>query len=213
MSRGYFVSFEGSEGCGKSSQVRLLIERLGREGREVVRVREPGGTPLGERIRELLQHAPEGEAMCPETELLLFNASRAQLVRQVVEPALAEGRWVVADRFFDSTTVYQGMGRGLDPGAVADIIRIAVGPTRPDLTIILDVTLEQAQQRMRQRAASRDRFERESAEFFTRVRQGFLQLADREPDRVRVVDSSASVEQVHQRIWEILTRQHHGLPT
>lgn len=213
MTRGYFVSFEGSEGCGKSSQVRLLVERLMREGREVVRVREPGGTPLGERIRDLLQHAPEGEAMCPETELLLFNASRAQLVRQVIAPALAEGRWVVADRFFDSTTVYQGMGRGLDPAAVADIIRIAVGDTRPDLTVVLDVTLDQAQQRMRQRAASKDRFERESAGFFTRVRNGFLQLADREPERVRVIDSSGPVEQVHERVWQLLTPQLHGLPT
>lgn len=191
----------------------MLVDRLAQAGQEVVRVREPGGTPLGERIRELLQHAPEGESMCAETELLLFNASRAQLVRQVIAPALARGQWVVADRFYDSTTVYQGMGRGLDPVQVGQIIRIAVGETRPRLTVVLDVPLGVAQQRMRQRAASKDRFERESEEFFSRVRQGFLELAAAEPERVRVVDSTGTVEDVHERVWQLVKATCDGVST
>ena len=213
MSSGFFISFEGSEGCGKSSQIQLLVKRLMREGLEAVRVREPGGTPLGERIRDLLQHAPEGQSMCPETELLLFNASRAQLVRQVIAPALANGQWVVADRFYDSTSVYQGLGRGLDRAAVAEVIRIAVGQTRPDLTLVLDVTPEVAQQRIRQRAASKDRFERESEEFFQRVRQGFLDLAADDPGRIRVVDSNGTIEQVHEQIWDLVTKTRNGIST
>src|SRR3954466_12458949 len=132
MARGAFITFEGSEGCGKSTQVLRLAARLEQQGGRTVLTREPGGTAIGEKIRDLLQFAPEGVAMRPETELLLFEASRAQLVREVIEAALSRGEVVIADRFFDSTTVYQGAARKLDPETVARMNRFAVGDCMPD---------------------------------------------------------------------------------
>ena len=131
VSRGLFITFEGSEGCGKSTQVKRLAGRLEAQGIPFLLTREPGGTPIGEKIRELLQFAPESAAMRPETELLLFEASRSQLVREVIEPALARGLHVVSDRFFDSTTVYQGAARRLDPAIVQQLNQFAVGGCRP----------------------------------------------------------------------------------
>ena len=139
MPRGLFISFEGSEGCGKSTQIQRLAARLTRLEKTLLLTREPGGTEIGEHLRELLQHSPAGHAMCAETELLLFTASRAQLVREKILPALAGGTIVVADRFLDSTTVYQGVARRLDPGQVRAINRFAVGDCLPDLTFILDL--------------------------------------------------------------------------
>ena len=138
---GLFISFEGTEGSGKSTQVSLLAERLRRLGRVVRTLREPGGTPIGEEIRHTLKHSSHNEAMKPETELLMMNASRAQLVRQVIRPALAAGELVLCDRFYDSTTAYQGHGRGLDAGFVRAVIEFAVGSTRPHLTLLLDLPL------------------------------------------------------------------------
>ena len=143
MQRGKFISFEGSEGCGKSTQIRRFVEWLRSLGYEVLVTREPGGTPAGEKIRHLLQHDPDGERLTPESELLLFAASRAQLVREVILPALDRGAWVVADRFLDSTTIYQGVGRGLDREAVACINAFAVGSALPDLTFLLDLDAAQ----------------------------------------------------------------------
>ncbi len=197
LQRGKFISFEGSEGCGKSTQIRRFVEWLREGGREAIVTREPGGTLVGERIRHLLQHDPAAEALSPESELLLFAASRAQLVREVVLPALAAGKWVVADRFFDSTTVYQGVGRGLGTEAVRSINEFAVGAAVPDLTFLLD--LDAATGHARAVAASgerRDRMEDQPLAFFEAVRRGYLDLAAAEPDRIAVIDASATVDEV-----------------
>lgn len=197
MQRGKFITFEGSEGCGKSTQIRLYVDWLRARGCEVLLTREPGGTAVGEKIRHLLQHDPEVEALCPESELLLFAASRAQLVRERIRPALESGLWVVADRFLDSSTVYQGVARGLDGKTVQRINDFVVGGTRPDLTLLLD--LDAATGHARAVAASgedRDRMEDQPLAFFEAVRQGYLELAAAEPDRIAVIDAAASVDEV-----------------
>src|SRR5258706_12978859 len=144
---GVFITFEGTEGSGKSTQIKRLAERLSGLGHEVVALREPGGTPVGEEIRHLLKHSAANHAMTPEAELLLMNAARAQLVREVVRPALAANKVVLCDRFFDSTIVYQGYGRGLDLSEVRRIVNYAVGNTLPDLTLLLRVPLVVSEQR------------------------------------------------------------------
>jgi dTMP kinase len=207
MPRGIFVSFEGSEGCGKSTQIRLLADRLKSAGREVLLTREPGGTEIGEQLRHLLQFSKAGHAMTPETELLLFTASRAQLVREVIVPALAAGVIVLADRFLDSTTVYQGVARQLDPAEVAAINHFAVGGTLPDLTFVLDLDPAIARERLRHRTApagAPDRMESQPATFFDAVRAGYLALAQNHPARVRLLDSAGSIEDLAARIWQEL---------
>ena len=197
MQRGKFISFEGSEGCGKSTQIRRFVEWLRSLGYEVLVTREPGGTPAGEKIRHLLQHDPDGERLTPESELLLFAASRAQLVREVILPALDRGAWVVADRFLDSTTIYQGVGRGLDREAVACINAFAVGSALPDLTFLLD--LDATTGHARAVAASgtlHDRMESQPLSFFEAVRRGYLALASAEPSRIAVIDASRSIDEV-----------------
>src|SRR5690349_3333837 len=149
MSRLPFITFEGSEGCGKSTQVKRLTARLEESGIPFLVTREPGGTRIGESIRELLQFAPQSAVMTPETELLLFEASRAQLVREVIKPALNNGKCVIADRFFDSTTVYQGVARKLDNKIVQQLNAFAVGDCIPDVTFFLDVDLPTARERMK----------------------------------------------------------------
>lgn len=204
MQRGVFISFEGSEGCGKTTQIRRLAQRLEEGGRHVVLTREPGGTEIGEEIRHLLQFSKAGHAMCAETELLLFAASRAQLVREVIEPALARGATVIADRFLDSTTVYQGIARRLDGDAVRWANEFAVGARKPDLTFVLDLDCEQARRRLLQRLLpleEPDRMERQPPEFFRAVRDGYLALAAREPARIRVIDAGAGVEEIESAIW------------
>ncbi len=205
MRRGRFISLEGPEGCGKSTHARWLAERLEREGISVVLTREPGGTPIGEAIRELLQHRTFPDPICAETEALLFSASRAQLVRQVILPALAQGRWVIADRFMDSTTVYQGYARGLDLRRIEMLHRIAVGEAIPDLTIVLDVDVETSARRLHERygthGATLDRLEREDRAFHERVRAGYHDLAQREPHRVRLISSVGEPGQVAEQIW------------
>ena len=204
MSRGAFITFEGSEGCGKSTQVTRLALRLEQAGLRVLVTREPGGTAIGEKIRDLLQFAPESLAMTPETELLLFEASRSQLVRETIRPALEQGSVVISDRFFDSTTVYQGVARKLEPDIVATLNDFAAGPDRPDLTIILDVDVATAGARMLRRvrpAVATDRMEQEPLEFYERVREGYCDLARREPARIRLLDGSRSVDEVESEIW------------
>lgn len=212
MRKGYFISFEGSEGCGKSTQIQRLCDELAACGQEVVRVREPGGTPLGERIRELLQHAPEGEGMSPRSELLLFAASRAQLVHEVIQPALADGCIVVADRFLDSTTVYQGIARLLDLPTVATINSFAVNGCLPDLTLYLDLDTRLGLQRVAARGnGTLDRMERERVEFFESVRAGYLALAEREPERIVVLDASGTVDEVASEVHRIVELKIHGI--
>lgn len=192
--RGRLVSFEGGEGAGKSTAIAAAVAALRARGCEVVQVREPGGTALGEAIRGLLL-APEHRGMCAQTELLLMFASRAQLVDEVVRPALARGAWVVADRFTDASFAYQGGGRGLDNGLIAELERRAVG-LRPDLSLLLDLPVAEGLARARARGGEADRIERESAEFFERVRACYRELARREPSRWRVIDASRPVDVV-----------------
>lgn len=182
------VSLEGGEGAGKTTVLNALRDALLRDGREVVSTREPGGTPLAERIRELLLN-PDGERIAAETELLLMFASRAQHVRETVQPALARGAWVISDRFTDSSYAYQGGGRGLDLAFIAELERRVVG-IRPGLTLLLDLGVSQGRERTLGRDLYPDRIERERDDFFERVRAGFLARARAEPARVRVIDAS-----------------------
>jgi dTMP kinase len=214
--RGRFITLEGSEGTGKSTQAALLVERLRRTGHRVTAVREPGGTPLGEEIRHTLKHSAAGSLMTPEAELFLLNASRAQLVRQVIRPALAAGEIVVCDRFYDSTTAYQGYGRQLPLARVAEIIDLAVGDTRPALTLLLVIPWELSEERRKRRVPGgeepSDRFEQADRDFFARVEAGFAEIAKREPGRVRVIDAASSIEVVSGAIWQEVERLLAGRP-
>jgi dTMP kinase len=199
---GLFITFEGTEGCGKSTQINVLAARLQDQGQQVLQTREPGGTPLGEAVRNLLQHDEAGAGMSPEAELLLFTASRAQLTRERILPAIAKGEIVLCDRFMDSTTVYQGVARQIDIQAVAAINRFAVGEARPDLTILIDLPPEVGMARVHARSDGQlDRIEQEAIEFFQAVRAGYLNLAESEAERFLVLDGSASVEVLEQQIW------------
>ncbi|MBA3542939.1 MAG: dTMP kinase [Chthoniobacterales bacterium] len=207
MPRLPFITFEGSEGCGKSTQISLLAERLLKAQVPLLVTREPGGTAIGENIRHLLQFAPESVAMTPETELLLFEASRSQLVREVIQPALDRGTVVLSDRFADSTTVYQGVARRLDQEMVRHLNTFAVGNCWPDLTFLLDIDVETARARMLRRvrpAAGIDRMEQEPVKFYEAVCIAYRQLAAREPHRICVIDASLSIEAIEQEIWEVI---------
>lgn len=201
--RGTLITFEGGEGCGKSTHINRLVARLRAAGRAVLVVREPGGTDIGEQIRHVLQYSQQSAAMLPETELLLFCASRAQLVREVIQPALADGQVVIADRFFDSTTVYQGAGRQLAPEIVDAINQFAVGACRPDLTLVIDLDPRIGLERARGRELF-DRMENQALDFYDRVRRGYLDLAQRDPQRVKVVGGNGEVETIEREIWELV---------
>ena len=203
MARGLFITFEGSEGCGKSTQLQRLTNRLRAGEREVIVTREPGGTDIGEHLRHLLQFSAAGYAMAPETELLLFTASRAQLVRELIQPALARGAIVLADRFLDSTTVYQGVARRIDPAQVAIINAFAVGDCLPALTFLLDLAPAEARLRMSDRGqpvGAPDRMESQPAAFYDAVREGYLRLAATTP-RIRLLNASLPVEVLEAEIW------------
>jgi len=231
--KGLFITFEGTESCGKSTQIALLADRLDKLNyRDVLVLREPGGTPIGEEIRHTLKHSQQNHAMTAEAELLLMNASRAQLVREIIRPALTAGKIILCDRFYDSTTAYQGYGRELDLQRVKSIIDFAVGDTRPNLTLLLSVPIEISEARRLARRGSqqailidvpihdkktesrpkllpfseplRDRMEEADRNFFERVAKGFRAIAAAEPDRVRVVDGSGPVETTFAKIWELV---------
>jgi dTMP kinase len=204
MPRLPFMTFEGSEGCGKSTQAERLAKRLARSGIPYLVTREPGGTPIGESIRELLQFAPHNSGMTPETELLLFEASRSQLVRETIKPALERGVCVIADRFFDSTTVYQGAARSLDRKIVERLNAFAVGDCVPDITFVLDVGASTAELRM-QKPRRPDRMEQQPTEFYERVREAYRELAKREPKRIVLIDGSRSVDDIENEIWKIIS--------
>lgn len=220
--KGIFITFEGTEGGGKSTQIQILAERLRKVGHAVRVLREPGGTPIGEEIRHTLKHSEANRAMTAEAELLLMNASRAQLVREVIRPALAAGEIVLCDRFYDSTTAYQGYGRELDLARVKAVIDFAVEHTRPDLTLFLDVPLEISEARRLSRQASllevppahkagqaklafneplRDRMEEADRAFFERVQRGYQAIAAAEPKRVRVIDAAGEIGVVSEQVW------------
>ena len=204
MSRLPFIAFEGSEGSGKSTQVQRLASRLKRSGVPFLVTREPGGTPIGESIRELLQFAPHSAGMTPETELLLFEASRSQLVREIIKPALERAVCVIADRFFDSTTVYQGAARRLDRQIVERLNAFATGDCVPDVTFVLDVDAATAHSRMQQPRRA-DRMEQQPAEFYEQVRQAYRELAAREPGRIVLLDGAHDAGEIENEIWEMIS--------
>ncbi|MCH4082914.1 MAG: dTMP kinase [Olsenella sp.] len=206
---GTFLSLEGVDGCGKSTQARALAERLRAAGLDVVSVREPGGTALGEKIRGILLDPANG-AMCDECELLLYEASRAQLVREVIEPALARGAVVVCDRYLDSTFAYQAGGRGLDAGLVRSCNALGSCGVLPDRTLVLDMPAREGLGRAVGASGGADRIEAAGLAFQQRVRDAYLGLAQEDPARVRVVDASGTPDEVARRVDEALAGL--GLP-
>lgn len=208
MRAGRFITFEGPEGGGKTTQAKRLLARLRAEGRDVLYTREPGGTPTGEAIREILQHDKTGEPICDQAEVFLFAASRAQLVRTVILPALDRGAIVVCDRFADSTTAYQGYGRGFPVEQMLAINAFAINGAEPDVTLLLDVPIslgfERVTGRQRELFEHADRIEREAHAFHERVRNGYLELAQRWPERFRRVDATRAPDEVEAMIWEIV---------
>ena len=204
MRRLPFITFEGSEGSGKSTQIERLAARLEHSDVPHLVTREPGGTPIGETIRELLQFASHNSGMNPETELLLFEASRSQLVREVIKPALDRGLCVIADRFFDSTTAYQGAARKLDREMVERLNTFAIGDCIPNVTFVLDVDSATAKSRM-QKPRRPDRMEQEPEQFYERVREAYRELAAREPNRIVLVDGSRDAAETEKEIWEIIS--------
>ncbi len=205
---GLFITFEGTECSGKSTQISLLADRLRSMGRSVRMFREPGGTPIGEEIRHTLKHSAANHAMMSETELLLMNASRAQLVREVIRPALAAGEIVLCDRFHDSTIAYQGYGRQLNLKLVQQILDFAVGSTRPDLTLLLLVPHEVSEDRRLARQSTmpfmRDRIEEADRSFFELVAKGYHAIADADPQRVRPIDGTGEVNDIRATIWKLV---------
>ena len=204
MPRLPFITFEGSEGSGKSTQADRLAARLQRCDVPYILTREPGGTPIGESIRELLQFAPHNSNMATETELLLFVASRSQLVREVVKPALERGICVIADRFSDSTTVYQGAARKLDREIIERVNAFVVGDCVPDITFVLDVDAATAHSRMQREPRKADRMEQQPEEFYERVREGYREFARQQPKRAVLINGAQDPDEIEKEIREKL---------
>jgi len=194
-----FITLEGPDGSGKTTQFHLLVEWLNEQGYEVVPTREPGGSDIGDQIRAVL-HDPRNTAMDARTEILLYSASRAQHVAQLIRPALAEGKVVVSDRYYDSTLAYQGYGRGLDLETLRAITAFATGDLMPDLTLYLDIPPEEGLQRKQAGGDEWNRLDAEALEFHQRVRAGYLELIRQEPDRWAVIDATRPVEEVQAEI-------------
>lgn len=201
MGKGLFITFEGGDGCGKTTQIKLLDEYLRNKGFKTLLTREPGSKGLGVKLREILLNY-DGE-VSSVAESFLFLADRAQHVDCIIKPALEAGVIVLCDRHTDSTVAYQGYGRGLDLEQIYRLNKIATSGLEPDLTIVLDVDVETSQKRV---GAERDRMESAGIDFFERVRNGFLEIAKQEPDRVKVVDSTQSIEEIHKQILELVKR-------
>ena len=202
---GTFITFEGIDGSGKSTQLRMLAQFLKSIDCEALLTREPGGTPVGNRLRAALLDAQE--EVDPLTELLVFAADRAQHVRRVLRPALESGQVVFSDRYADATAAYQGAGRGFSPALISEIIHLATEGLKPDLTLLFDLSVDDSTMRTRRRANGKqqgDRLDAENAEFHTRVRNAYLQIARAEPERVKVVETNQPVELTHERVKEIV---------
>jgi dTMP kinase len=196
-----FITFEGIDGCGKSTQMRMLASELRLRGREVIVTREPGGTPLGTRIRQLVLDSEE--QVHPLAELLLYAADRAQHVRALVRPALDSGHVILSDRYADATVAYQGAGRGFPDETISALVGLATGGLMPDLTLVFDLPVEESQRRAVQRSDhghKKDRLDAEDAAFHTRVRDAYLRIAAADPQRVRVIDASGSVQETQSQI-------------
>ncbi len=199
VERGKFITLEGVDGAGKSTHIPYITELLQRGGREIIVTREPGGTPLAERLRELLLH----EAMHPETETLLMFAARREHIERVIEPALVRGAWVLSDRFTDASFAYQHGGRGVDADKIRVLERWVQGELQPDMTLLFDVPVAVSCQRLAG-ARDPDRFEQESAHFFERIRNAYLQRAADFPSRFRVVDSNRSIDEIRKTLDDII---------
>jgi dTMP kinase len=199
MQKGLFITFEGADGCGKTTQIKLLNEFLRNNGYQTLLTREPGSKGLGERLRNILLNY-EGE-VSPTCESFLFLADRAQHIDCAIKPALQKGIIVLCDRHTDSTVAYQGYGRGLDINQIKSLNKIATREVVPDLTIVLDVDIATSQSRV---GAEKDRMESAGVEFFEKVRQGFLQIAKNEPQRVKVINSADTIENIHNKILELV---------
>jgi dTMP kinase len=200
--KGIFISLEGIEGTGKTTQARLLSERLVEKGYEVILTQEPGGTVIGNRIREILLHVDHRE-MSYMAELLLYNAARAQHLNEKILPAVNDGKIVITDRFTDSTIAYQGYGRGIDIELLKSIDLIATGGIRPDLTILFDLDVETGLKRNKG-INKVDRLELEDIEFHKKVREGYLKIAEAETERIKIVDASLPLKDVSEKVWEIV---------
>jgi len=201
--RGKFITFEGGEGPGKSTQARMLKAALEARGANIVLTREPGGTPAAEEVRKLLVEGSP-ERWTPMSETLLFLAARADHVARLIEPALAAGKWVISDRFSDSTTVYQGIARGLGTNKVERLSAVALGAFAPDLTIVLDVEPRAGLARAGKRGAEESRFERFDENFHLELRRGFREIAEAEPKRCALIDGGASADAVAAAVWRIV---------
>lgn len=213
--KGFFITFEGVDGCGKSTQARLLAEHLEKKGRAVALTREPGGTPLAEEIRKVIL-TPSREELAPEAEILLYAASRAQHVAEFIRPALAAGKIVICERFTDSSLAYQGYGLGYDIELVRQVNRAATGGLEPDLTILLDTEAAESLERVTTRAGRNgnnvDRIELRGLEFQERVRQGFLELAAASPPRFTIISTTAkSIAGIHREVQALVTGELEGL--
>jgi dTMP kinase len=202
---GTFITFEGIDGSGKSTQLRMLASYLREAGCEVVLTREPGGTPVGNRLRGALLDAHE--EVDPLTELLVFAADRAQHVRRVLRPAIAAGQVIISDRYADATVAYQGAGRGFSPELIAEIVQLATEGLKPDLTVLFDLSVEESIARTSRRLIGKhlgDRLDAEASDFHVRVRNAYLELARAEPERMKIVETNRPVEETHKRVKEIV---------
>lgn len=207
--RSMLITFEGLDYSGKSTQIKLLADRLRRERHEVLVLREPGGTPVGESIRAILLDT-KSSGMTPVGEFLLFSASRAQLVEQVIKPELAAGKVVICDRFYDSSTAYQGFGRGIPLEAIRTVNALATDRLTPDLTFFIDIPLDEVERRIQERKEGKDRIESSGRAFYERVRAGYLHLASEEK-RFRVLEGMKSIEEIQADVWktvEALLKEH-----
>lgn len=202
---GKFISVEGIEGAGKSTQIQFIKSYLENFNKSVIVTREPGGTPLGEEIRELLLR-PRKEGMSEDTELLLMFAARAEHIKQVISPALAAGQWVVCDRFVDATFAYQGGGRGIDAQRISSLSDWTLNGLGTDLTLLFDLPVHIGQQRVNQRLLEKDRFEQEKTDFFEKIRQCYLDRAVNEPKRIQIIDASQSIDNIQQQVSTSLNK-------
>ena len=206
MTRGRFISFEGGEGAGKSTQVKRLAERLTAQGHDVVMTREPGGSPGAESIRDLVLRG-DADRWSPVTETLLMYASRRDHIERVIRPSLARGAWVVCDRFADSTRAYQGAAGGTEPGLITALETYVLEDVRPDLTLLFDLAADLGLARAHARAGAEMRFESKGTAFHERLRDGFLAIAAAEPDRCVVIDAAADMDNVERAVWRAVTER------
>ncbi len=200
------ISFEGLDFSGKTTQIRLLVDRLKSIGYNTTLVREPGGTPISEKIRNILLDNKNSE-MTQIAELFLFSAARNQLINQVILPSMKDGKIVICDRYYDSTTAYQGFGRDINIEAITRINEIATSGTKPDITFFIDIPIDEITKRCLSANASIDRMESSGEEFYKKVRQGYLEIAKHEPERFFVIDGLLSVDTIHETIWKIITKK------